>query len=114
MPSGNTSEATQAYYESLYRHYLAGIVTPHTSILWAGPIFIALWAATLILFFFCYTWFARRTHRSHGALYGVSSFAGAILERIGPVSPFSWFVWIIVTLYALYFLVTHLLAGQVY
>lgn len=113
-PSGNDSAASHGFFEYLYRQYLGGIVTPHTSILWSGPIFIGLWALVLILFFFSYSWYAKRTHREHGELYGISSFAGSILERIGPVSPFSWFVWVLVTLYALYFLVKHMFFGQVY
>lgn len=113
-PSGNSTEATHAYYNWLYAQYLGSIPAPRTTIYWEGPFFIALWAVVLIGGFFFLAWFGNRTHRSRGELYGVSSFAGSILERIGPISRFSWVVWIATTLWALYYLVSHVLAGQVY
>lgn len=113
-PSGSDTAAAQAYYNYLYRQYLEAIPAHRTEILWSGPFWIALWAVVLIGFFYLYTRYASYTHRRHGALYGVSSFAGSILERIGPVSRFLRIVWAAIVLWALYFVVTHILFGQIY
>lgn len=113
-PSGSDSAAAQAYYGWLYGQYLSGIPAPRTEILWTGPFWIALWAVILIAFFYLYARYANRTHRQHGELYGVASFAGSILERIGKIAVFSYAVWGAIVLWALYYIVTHSLFGQVY
>ncbi len=113
-PSGSDSQTAQAYYNYMYSHYLSAIPSQPTEIRWTGPFWIAVWGIVLIGFFFLYTRFALRVHRKHGALYGVSSFAGSILERIGPASLFVRIMWVAVVLWAAYFVVTHILFGQVY
>ncbi|MDQ6905220.1 MAG: hypothetical protein M3176_00180 [Chloroflexota bacterium] len=113
-PSGHDSRATHAYYDWLYGQYLRRIPVPRTHILWSGPLWIALWAVVLIGFFFLFAFRFKQSHRKGGALYGVSSFAGSILERIGPVSWLNWISWAVITLWALYFIVRHSFFGQVY
>ncbi len=113
-PSGSDSQTVQAYYNYMYSQYLSAIPSHPTDIRWTSVFWIAVWGVVLIGFFFLYTRFSSRAHRTHGGLYGVSSFAGSILERIGPASIFVRVVWIAVVLWTAYFVVTHILFGQVY
>lgn len=113
-PSGNTSEAVQQYYDYIFRHYLQRMPTDRTKIMWSGPFWVAFWAITLILFFFLYATVFQHVHRESGELYAPVSFAGAILERIGRIALFSKLIWTFVVLSGLYYIVTHILWGQVY
>lgn len=114
VPSGSTSLAAERYYRYLYAEYYDRIPVPHTAVRASGPLWVALWGAVLIGFFFLYAFRFRRVHRSRGELYGVSSFAGSILERIGPVSGLTIAVWVVVTLWALYYAVAQSLRGYLY
>lgn len=113
-PSGYTTEAANLYYDYVFAQYLEERAHLRTGIDWSGPFWIALWAGVLIVFFFLYALYFQNVHREHGELYGSASFAGAILERIGRVALFSMFVWTIIVLVALYYIITHILWGQVY
>lgn len=114
VPTGNSSSATQAYYQYLYSHYYSAIPADRTQILWNGPIWIAVFAFFLIVFFFFYAYFLKNAHRKSGELYEATSFAGSILERIGPVSIFSWFLIILFTAWSIYYIVVQILHGQIY
>lgn len=114
IPCGSSSEAAQEYYAWIWSNYLDRIPVPRTSILWSGPFWIAIWSVVLIGFFFFYCWYLNRVHRKEGEMYGVSSFAGSILERIGRVATFSYIVWGAIALWALYFIVAHIAYGQTY
>jgi hypothetical protein len=114
LPTGSTPAEVEAFYEQLLSNYITQIPTDRTEILWAGPIAIAFFAAVLIGFFFFYSYYFNRSHRSKGELYGAASFAGSILERIGPISIFSWVVWIAVALWALYYIMSLTLNGFTY
>lgn len=113
-PSGNTSAATQAYYTWLYSQYYAQATPDRTQILWSGPFFIALWAVVLIGFFWLYSRYLQRVHREQGELYGVASFGGSILERIGRIAVFSYVVWALITAWGFFYAIRHAVAGQVY
>ena len=114
VPSGNDSQHAKAYYNYLQAAYLNHILGNRTDILWTGPFWIAFFATIMILFFYFYTRKLLSTHREKGEMYGAASFAGSILERIGPVSLFTWLISGVVTLWAIYFIVIHLLFGQLY
>lgn len=114
VPSGNTSDLAKAFYNYLFAHALGVIPGDRTQILWTGPFWIAFFAFILILFFFFYSRYLQRVHRKKGELYGASSFAGSILERIGSVALFSKLVWTVIVLWALYFIVTQIMYGQIY
>ncbi len=113
-PTGNTSAAAKAYYQWLYAHYFAAIPAERTSILWSGPFYIFLFIFVLAAFLFLYAWYFNRVHRKQGELYGVLSFAGVILERIGPVGLFTIIVSIAIVIWAAYFWITQILYGVVY
>lgn len=114
IPAGSASAPVEAYYRYLYARYFEAMPVPHTQISWAGPLWVALWGVVLIGFFYLYAHGFSRVHRKRGALYGVSSFAGAILERIGPVSRLTKAVWIVVALWALYYAVADAARGYLY
>lgn len=114
VPTGNTTQAAHDYYNWMFSRYYAGFPVDKWNIQWSGPFWIGLFAAILILFFFFYAVHFFNAHRQKHALYGVASFAGAILERIGRLSTFSWFITIVLVLWALFFLVKHIVVGQVY
>ncbi|MGE5224298.1 MAG: hypothetical protein ACM3PY_17820 [Omnitrophica WOR_2 bacterium] len=114
VPSGNTTEAAHAFYNYLWGNYLASIPAPRTTILWSGPIYVALFVIVLTLFFYLYSRYANRVHRNKGEMYGIMSFAGSILERIGPLSVFEYFIWIVLILWVLYYIVTQIISGYIY
>lgn len=113
-PSGNTTEAAQAYYNWLYQQYYSGIPADRTQILWSGPFWVALFATILILFFYFYAYHFQQVHREEGELYGAVSFAGSILERIGSVATFSRVVWSVIVVWGFYYIISQILYGQVY
>ncbi len=113
-PSGHTSTVVQQYYHWLYANHLAGIPAERTEFLWSGPFYIFLFIFILGGLLFIYSWSTTRAHRSHGELYGVESFGGVILERIGKVDIFTFVIAILMLLWALYFLITQAIWGQVY
>ncbi len=114
IPTGNTNQNAHDFYNYLWSQYLGSIPAPRTSILWSGPFYIALFLVVLVLFFYLYSRYANRTHRKKGEMYGVMSFAGSILERIGPVSVFDAFIWIVIILWAAVYFFGSLLHSYVY
>ena len=114
VPTGNTTKAAQDYYNYLYSFYMTSINTDNTKILLTGPTWIAVFAIILILFFFFYAYYLLHVHRKRGELYGASSFAGAILERIGSVSLFTWLISGLIFAAGIYFIVTQIVRGQIY
>ncbi len=113
-PSGHSSQAAQAYYNWLYQNYLGAIPGDRTLLNLTNPGWIALYFVVIAVFFFLYTRYMNRVHRKEGELYGVVSFAGTVLERIGPVGVFTWAVSIGIFLWAAYYWITQILHGQVY
>ena len=114
MPTGSDAETAQAYYDLLTAKALQEIPAPRTEILWTGPLWFALFATVLILFFMCYSlWFQHRTLR-HDELYGVISFEGRILERIGAIPTFEKVLWAGVVIWSLFLLITQTLGGLYY
>lgn len=114
VPTGNSSEVAQQYYDHLYAFYINSIPKLRTTILWNGPMWIAIWAFALIVFFFFYAKYLQKVHREEGELYGAASFAGSLLERIGRVAPFSIVVWLTIIGAAIYYIVRQILRGQIY
>ena len=69
---------------------------------------------TLIMFFYLFAKHFTYTHRERGELYGLTSFAGNILERNGKVSVLGWVTFIFLIVWGLSFIVRHIIFGQVY
>ncbi len=112
-PSGNTSAAATQYYHWLYANYFASIPGEKTSILWSGPFYIFFFLLVMAISLWVYARMAN-AHRKEGELYGVESFGGVILERIGVVEVFTYVISIMLFLWAVYFFITMSIYGQVY
>ncbi len=114
IPSGNTTQAAHQYYNYLWSVYLGSIPPDRTKILWSGPIYVFIFTFVLVFLFFLYTRYANRVHRTKGEMYGIMSFAGSILERIGPLSAFEVAFDLIIFAWAVYLIVIQVLNGYVY
>ena len=114
VPTGHSTQIVHDYYNYLYATYYQHIPVYRTVILWREPVWIVFWALTLILFFWVYTRYLNSAHRKKGELYGVASFAGSILERIGVVEAFTYVVTAFFVAWAIYFIVTQIVHGQLY
>lgn len=114
MPEGNTSEQVHEFYNYLYSQYMQSIPVDRTQILWSGPFWVALFAVILTVFFFLVAVHFTRVHRTHDELYGASSFAGSLMERVGPVSFFTISVISMTVLWGVYYIVAHIVMGQIY
>ncbi len=112
-PSGHTSAQVHLFYQWIYANYFGAIPGQRTDILWSGPFYIFGFLLILAISLWVYARMAN-AHRKRGELYGVVSFGGVILERIGVVEVFTYVVSAMCVLWALYFIVTELLFGQVY
>jgi hypothetical protein len=114
VPSGNDTVAAHKFYDYLWSYYLNSIAAPRTNILWSGIIYEVIFLVVLTLFFLFYVLYATHTHRKKGEMYGIQSFAGSILERMGPLSIFDYFIWGTLILWVLYYIITAILSGYVY
>lgn len=114
MPSGNDSQAAHDVFNNLYSHYLAGIPIDRTEILWAGPVYIALYGIMMIVFFFMLSTYLRHVDAPDNKLLELTSFGGHLTERVGKLAPFSFIVWGAVTTWAAYFAIKQMLFGLIY
>ncbi len=112
-PSGNTSAAARLLYQWQYANYLGSIPPERTTDLWSGPIYVFGFLFILALSLWFYSRLSH-AHRSRGELYGVESFGGVILERIGPIDVLTYITIIICVLWAAYFFISQIIYGQVY
>src|SRR6056297_588913 len=93
IPTGNTTEAAQNYYQYLYGRYYRNIALDRADeILASSVITVFAWGAILIFFFFLLAYSLNHAHRRRGELYEAVSFAGSLLERNGKASAFTWIV----------------------
>ncbi len=112
-PSGHLTPQVHLLYQWLYANYFGSIPAQRVTELWSGPLYIFGFIAVLALSFWVYARMAN-AHRDKGELYGVESFGGMVLERIGRVDVFTYVISVMIILWAGYFLVTAILYGQVY
>ncbi len=112
-PSGHTSAQAQLIYKWLYANYLGSIPGERVQILWSGPFYIFLFLAALGVLLWIYV-LMTNDHRKKGELYGVESFGGMILERIGIIDLLTWAITIVCILWAAYFFISQIIYGQVY
>ncbi len=112
-PSGHTSAAAQLLYHWQYANYLGSIPPERTVDLWSGPVYLFGFLFILAFALFLYARVAR-AHRKYGELYGVESFGGVILERIGPIDLLTYVTIVTCVLWAAYFFISQIIFGQVY
>ncbi len=112
-PSGHTSAAVHVFYRWQYANYLGSIPQERVQDLWTGPFYIFLFLVAMAVLLWVYVLMAN-DHRQRGELYGVESFAGVILERIGVIDLLTWAITIVCILWSAYFFIAQILYGQVY
>ncbi len=112
-PSGHTSAQAHLIYQWLYANYFGSLPAERVQDLWTGPIYIFGFLAILAILFWLYVVMAN-DHRRHGDLYGVESFGGVILERIGIIDLLTWAAIVICILWSAYFFIAQIIYGQVY
>jgi hypothetical protein len=112
VPTGNDDATVERYYDYLN---LQSFATMREQYLFDWQNFTIVYveiAAFIVVFYvFVLTWYARRRALD---LYPVEVFNGVISERSGPVDPFSWGMFGIAGVYCLYYMVIHLIYGQLY
>ncbi len=114
VPSGNTGEAVQQYYDYLWSQRLSEITVPQIFIDWWGPIWFGIFALAMFLTLMFFSMTFNSVHRGRNHLYGAVSFAGQLFERVGPPALFGIFVWTTVGLWGLYYIVSQIIRGQTY
>ncbi len=112
-PSGHLSPQAQLLYKWLYANYYGSIPAERVTDLWSGPIYLFGFIAVLAISLWVYTRMAN-AHRRRGELYGVESFGGVILERIGPIDAFTFVISAMCFFWAAYFFIAQILFGNVY
>jgi hypothetical protein len=112
VPTGNDDATVNQYYEYLD---LQNVNTLREQYLFDWQNFTITYmeiAAFVIAFYvLVLAWYSRQKVLD---LYPVEVFNGVITERSGPVDPFSWGIFGIAGIYCLYYIVIHLIYGQLY
>lgn len=114
MINNNDSAAAHRVFDNLYSHYLTQIQVPRTEILWSGPIYIALYATVLIIFFWLFAFWFKRTGGADPRLYHLTAFNSELSERVGDIALFSYLVWAAVVAWAAYFGIKQAVFGLIY
>ncbi len=115
IPTGNTSEIAQAYYNYLYSYYYAKIpVNRATTLHWQVTVEIFMWGLALIITFFLLTYLMYYTHRDRDELYEATSFAGSLLERGGKVDMLTWAIFFGLFIAAIYLSLKWIYQGYLY
>ncbi len=114
IPTGTTSDIVQQFYDYLFSRYLQ-VFPIHVAegISGISSLQILSWAFVLIVIFFLYAYLFN-VHRTHGELYGTTSFAGSILERNGRVDVFTWFIVGGLLIAAIYLAIKYMYVGYIY
>jgi hypothetical protein len=115
IPTGDTTEVVQAYYDYLYSMYYADTIRNRaTGIMWSSPFKIASWGTALVLVFLLLTVSLYYVHRGRDELYEATSFAGSVLERNGKVSLFTWSLMAALFVVAMYLGIRFIFLGFLY
>ncbi|MCB0087834.1 MAG: hypothetical protein KDE54_07965 [Caldilineaceae bacterium] len=112
VPTGNSSETVQQYYNHLYHHYL-DTLTQTYYIHWDTLGWVLLWLVVLAGSFYAFTRWQRNT-RQPSEPYPVESYNGYIQESNGPVGTFLTVFFIGMVVWLLITTVLDLVNGQIY
>lgn len=112
VPTGNDDATVQQYYDYLELQNLATMREQYLFD-WQNFSITYLETAAFILVFYVFVlaWYSKLRKLD---LYPVEVFNGVITERSGPVDPLSWGTFSIVGVYCIYYIVIHLIYGQLY
>ena len=112
IPTGNSDQAVQQYFNHLYSYYLDRMQQNYY-IHWDILFGVAFWIVILVAFFFFYTRWQRNTsHRKEP--YPVESYNGYIQETNGPVGRFLTVFFIGMFIWILAVTILNLVNGQIY
>lgn len=111
VPTGNTPEIIQAYYQYLLAYYINPTVqNVTTNYLLVGV--VVGWVAIITGLFFIY--FRRARNEKPSVLYPVETYNGYISESNAGVGIFLYIFFALVVLWLLYMTVSNLTQGQLY
>jgi hypothetical protein len=113
VPTGDSTQTVQAYYDHLYSHYLAQAFDQSWLLEWGNLLWVLLWLSALTAVFFAYSYW-QRTTRAPKEPYPLESYDGHIQEMNGPVGPFLTLFFIGVALWLGLFTILKIMNGQVY
>lgn len=112
IPTGNTSDIVQQYFNHLYSTYLSSSTQTYY-IHWDVVLWVLFWIFMLIFLLYAYTrW--QRTSQSEHEPYPVESYNGYIQESNGPIGTFLTIFFIVMFIWlatVTYMSLTH---GQIY
>lgn len=111
VPSGNTPEAVQAYYQYLLAFYINPTVQNVTTNYFLVGVTFG-WVAIIAGLFFIY--FRRARNEKPSRLYPVETYNGFISESNAGVGVFLAVFFALVVLWLLYITVSNLTQGQLY
>lgn len=111
VPSGDTPEAVQAYYQYLLAHYI-NPASQNIATNWLVVGVVLGWVALISALFFIY--FRRARNEKPSRLYPVETYNGYISESNAGVGVFLYIFFALVVLWLLYVTVSNLTQGQLY
>ena len=111
VPSGNTPEAVQAYYEYLLAHYISPVAQNITTNWLLIGVTLG-WVAIVVALAFIY--FRRVRSEKPGKLYPVETYNGYISESNAGTGLFLYIFFALVILWLLYTTISNLTQGQIY
>jgi hypothetical protein len=112
VPTGNDDATVEKYYDYLNLQNLSTLSEQYLFNWQFFTITYLLAAAFIFVFYvFILAWYSRLRRLD---LYPVEVFNGVITERSGPVDPLSWGTFSIAGIYCVYYIVIHLIYGQLY
>jgi hypothetical protein len=112
VPTGNDDATVQAYYDYLNTQQLSTLREQYV-FNWQNFVvtYLEMAVFVIVFLFLAFAWYARRKTAD---IYPIEVFNGVITERAGPVDPFNWAVYSILGTYMVYYIVVHLIYGQLY
>ena len=110
VPTGNSDEVIQQYYDYLWLRHLETYTQTYAINPVLMIIIYAILGAVLVLtYFFTYAWYARLPK---GDLYPVEVFNGYLSERGSPVDAFNWAMYAILATFMVWYIIWNLIFGQ--
>jgi hypothetical protein len=113
IPTGNSSEVVQRYYDYLYQIWMNRFGGQNLQLNWEIFMWVALWLFVLVAGFYAYSRWQRHT-RTDEEPYPVESYNGYIQEANGPVGKFLTLFYIGMFLWLLSMTILNLVNGQIY
>jgi hypothetical protein len=111
MPSGDSPQKAQQYYDYLQSHQLTMQRAATWHIRWLDLAW--LWGFAIVLVFAILFWvWQNRTTRHRSGIYPVDSFGGYTTEMAGPATFFFVLLVVVLTGWAVVMMVGHIVWGQ--